>query len=564
MEVVAIQVDVKAGEAVKQTETIKSQLKEAVKQAQALAAAGGQNTKEYANAVKKVAEVQDKMRNFNETLGALDPGKKFQAIAGVASGIAGGIQAATGMMALFGKESEDVQKMLLKVQAASAIAQGVDQVRDLGKYFNLAKVAINGGVQSLGKMRTALIATGVGAFAVALGMIVANFDEIKKAIDRIFPSLGGIGNLFDNLKKVAMGAIEGIIEYFKVLGEVMGNILTGEFSKAVDIAKTFGSRVSQAYTKGFVEEEKKQAEEREKAVIEGMIGTHNRQLKILEAQGKDTYALKKKILEEELRLIQLQKGKEVEEYKNKLNEIEVLEIEHQKKLEKIRLANWRKQNEQAQIKDKMQLKTATTAVETEEKQIFQIKEQAGVDNLASQKIFADEEIARKQQVADSTISLAQGTAQGISALGSVLIKNQEKQARFTKAMAIFQIGADAAQGISGIIKTVVSRTPDITGVTQAALIASQVGALLVKIAGATRMLNANSIPNAPQVSIPSFGGGGGGGSVNVPNINAPENVNTQVVGGGNNEPMLKAYVVESEITNSQRRIRGIEERATFG
>jgi hypothetical protein len=217
-ETISLTLDVKAGEAVKQTETIKSQLKQAVKEAQQLAVAGKQNTKEYAAAVRQVAEVQDQMRNFNETLGALDPGKKFQAIGQVASGIAGGIQAATGMMTLFGKESEDVQKALLKVQAASAIAQGVDQVRELGKYFNLAKVAIMGGVQSLSKLRIALIATGVGAFAVAVGTIAANFDEIKKAIDRTFPSLGGIGNLFDNFKKVAMGSLDSIIEGFKVLG----------------------------------------------------------------------------------------------------------------------------------------------------------------------------------------------------------------------------------------------------------------------------------------------------------------------------------------------------------
>jgi hypothetical protein len=562
-ETISLTLDVKAGDAIKSTETIKTQLRQAVKEAQALAAAGKENSKEYAEAVRNVAQVQDKMRDFNETLGALDPGKKFQAIGGIASGIAGGIQAATGMMALFGKESEEVQKALLKVQAASAIAQGVDQVRDLGKYFNLAKVAIMGGVESMSKMRLALIATGVGAFSVAVGAIATNWDKVKAAIDKTFPSLGGVANLFDNFKKVAMGSLESVIEGFRVFGEVMGNILNREFSKAVEAAGTFGARVSDAYTKGFIAEEKAQAEEREQSLIDSQIKAHNRQLKLLEAQAKDTYALRKKILEEELRLLQFQKGKESEEYKDKYNEIEVLELQRLKEIQDKKdklLAEFRAKDKETQITTNMEV---IGREDEKEREIVQIKNNAGTESLLNTKTTAEMEMDIKQRQADATISLAGSSAQSLSALGNALIKNQEKNARFQKAVAMFQIGADTAQGIAGIIKTVTTKTPDPTGITQAALIGTQVASLLIKVAGATRILNSNSLPSSPTMSVPSFGGGGGGG-VNVPNIsNAPNNVSTQVV-GGNNTPPLKAYVVENEITESQRRIRGIEERATFG
>jgi hypothetical protein len=48
-------------------------------------------------------------------------------------------------------------------------------------------------------IRGALIATGVGAFAVALGLIVTNFDAIKAAVLRAVPGLANVGKLFGNL-----------------------------------------------------------------------------------------------------------------------------------------------------------------------------------------------------------------------------------------------------------------------------------------------------------------------------------------------------------------------------
>ena len=232
-----------AAQAQEQTKGLKQQLREATKEAQLLAAAGKENTTEYVNARNSVAQLQDKMRDFNDELKALDPGAKFQAIAGVTSSVAGGFAAAQGAMALFGAESENVEKALLKVQAAMAIAQGLDQVRELGKYMNLAKLAINGAGESLGRMRTAMIATGVGAFAIAVGAIVANWEEFRKVLIETFPSMQGVIDFFDNFKKIAMGSLKADVEGLKVIGESILKVFQGDIGGAIDAAKSFGTRI---------------------------------------------------------------------------------------------------------------------------------------------------------------------------------------------------------------------------------------------------------------------------------------------------------------------------------
>lgn len=347
---ISLKIVADADNAAKVTKSLKDELREAKKIAQDLLNENKSNTQAYVDARNKVAELQDKMRDFNDELKALDPGNRFQAISGVAAGVAGGIQAAAGAMALFGKETEDVQKILQQVQGATALAQGVDQVRELGKYFDLAKIAVKDGIAQMNKLKVALVATGLGAFAIAAGLVYQNWERIKKAIDDTFPSLGGVANLFDNLKKVAMGTLNSIVEGFKVMGEVLTNVFTLEFGKAVDVAKTFGSRVSQAYTEGYKEEEKQQAMEREAALIESQMKAHERQIKLLEAQGKETYALRKKQLEDELRLIEIQKGKETDEYKDKYLDLQILEIEHQKKLAEIRE---KAEEERRKVQDKL-------------------------------------------------------------------------------------------------------------------------------------------------------------------------------------------------------------------
>ena len=137
---------------------------------------------------------------------------KFESLHKMASGLASVFAAVQGAAALFGAENENLQKTLVKVQAAMAIAQGIGGLKDLIEGFTQAKTAFAGATMGLKAMETqtvtttaavngaktatigattavkglrgALISTGVGAILVGIGVAIAaiasNWDKISK------------------------------------------------------------------------------------------------------------------------------------------------------------------------------------------------------------------------------------------------------------------------------------------------------------------------------------------------------------------------------------------------
>ena len=591
---VSLKIVADASKATEATKGLKQQLKEATKEAQALVASGDTSSKAYKEAAKRVAELKDQLQDFNDEVKALDPGQKFQTIAGVASSIAGGFQAAQGAMALFGKESKDVEKALLKVQAATALAQGIDQVREFGKYFGLAKDAIGNAVRSLFTLKGALQAAGIGLAVTAIGALVTNWKDLVAWIDKTFPSLNGLGNLFDRIKRIAMASLGSIIESFKIVGEVIGNVFQGEFKKAVGVAGTFGQRVSQAYTKAYIEENDKQAKEREAKLLESMVKTHQREIKLIEANGKDSYNAKKKLLDEELKLLEIQKGKESDEYKDKYLELQILEIEHNKKLkeEREKHQHWlREHNYQAQ-KDAEQLQNEMNDLAEKLTQEY-LK---GQEEKLNQKIELDKQLAdnahklaqaeikaemdahqakvdafnEDMAIYNARLQAASDVTNGLVALGNAFIKDQQKLEKFNKAAALVQIGIDTAKAISALVAASNANPANAVtfGGAGIAQFASGITQILMNIAKAKQILSSSNSSSAP-----SLGGGPSVapiGGANIPTTHAPGGFNTDVSGqrvtnqtgeGANQQGQFRVYVLESDITATQDGVAGIKRKA---
>ena len=168
----------------KGTESVKSlktQIREATQDAAAMAQKFGEFSPQAIAATKRVAELKDQMDDLNEKIQALHP-DKFNRINTIAQGVANGFQAAQGAMALFGAESEDVQKAMLKVQGAMALAQGLEGLDKAKKQFTtLGQDA----AAAFGKMTTAskvFLATGIGLLITAIGYVAANFDDLAKSL----------------------------------------------------------------------------------------------------------------------------------------------------------------------------------------------------------------------------------------------------------------------------------------------------------------------------------------------------------------------------------------------
>jgi hypothetical protein len=164
------------------SKTLKQQYKEAVVELQKVADAYGETSTQAAEAAKKAAGLKDQIEDTNDLLQSYKGEGAFIAMGKAMSSVASGFSAVEGGLGLLGVESEKLQETMLRVQSAMALAQGLEGLEDAGRAFKqLGSVAMD----ALKGIRTGLAATGIGLFLVALGTVVAYWDEIKEAVSGV-------------------------------------------------------------------------------------------------------------------------------------------------------------------------------------------------------------------------------------------------------------------------------------------------------------------------------------------------------------------------------------------
>lgn len=146
-----------------------------------LALAGQSATKEYQDLLQTVGnyrKVQMQTDMVVDAAATTFDAKLGGALQGVTSTFAG----VQGAMALTGGESQKLEEALIKVQGAMALAEGVRGIREGAVAFKAlgisARIALNG-------IKTGIAATGVGVLLIALGAIVAYWDDIKEAVSGV-------------------------------------------------------------------------------------------------------------------------------------------------------------------------------------------------------------------------------------------------------------------------------------------------------------------------------------------------------------------------------------------
>jgi hypothetical protein len=196
---------------------------------------------------------------------------KFDAAVQATQGLAAGFEIAQGAAALFGSESEDLNKVIAKTTAVMAIANGVQQVAGLlldeSKVKTLvlsqATTAYNAIVGTstgaLKAFRIALAATGVGLLVVAIGALIANFDKLKDAIfgtsntsralkatlEDVRSGLSGaieettkVGTAFELARAGVISKEEALLTYNETLGDTFGRTENLNEAEALYNAKT--------------------------------------------------------------------------------------------------------------------------------------------------------------------------------------------------------------------------------------------------------------------------------------------------------------------------------------
>ena len=190
-------------DAVTKQTSLRNELRQVKEQMQQAALAGGTLGEEYQRLKKRAGELDDTIRDVNKDIkNAGSDTRGIDNVVGSISALAGGYSAVQGAAALFGEESEDLQRALLKVNAAMALATGIQQVsKAVQKEGALARVAdtiATGGQIAVQKIYTAvtgkataatflfkaaLAATGIGAIIILIVALSNAFKKSNKDLD---------------------------------------------------------------------------------------------------------------------------------------------------------------------------------------------------------------------------------------------------------------------------------------------------------------------------------------------------------------------------------------------
>jgi hypothetical protein len=142
--------------------------------------------------------------------------------------------AVQGAQALFGIESEDLQKKLVQLNAIMAISNGLQQIQEeLTRRDSIAKKAaavatsiytavVGTSTGAMKLFKIALASTGIGLLIAGVGILVANFQKIKTYIENLLPSVGDLGKkftdvkekVFDFINKGVFNLINGFIDVY--------------------------------------------------------------------------------------------------------------------------------------------------------------------------------------------------------------------------------------------------------------------------------------------------------------------------------------------------------------
>jgi hypothetical protein len=271
----SLDLEIKKGTADESVKSIKKQLVEAKNEAYQLGKSFGEFSPEAIKARQKVGELTHEFTLLKKSFAAVNP-SKFAEIGLVANSLARGFQAAQGAMTLFGKSGENVEKQILKLQAVMALADGLEGVKIAAHQMQTLAANVAGPVVAAFKklgvaMRAAMAASGIGIVLVALGAIVAYWDDIKEAI-------GGVSAVQKKLNESSKENLKTQTDKLDAIGE-QENILKLQGKSEKEILAIKIRQIDEAIHAAEIDLQRSidltksqiEAEKRNKKILEGLL-----------------------------------------------------------------------------------------------------------------------------------------------------------------------------------------------------------------------------------------------------------------------------------------------------
>ena len=574
MAITTLEIDVNTGDSVKSLSDLRKEFKDIQTQLSGLTP----GTEEYVNALKKLGAVKDEIGDLKDQIqGFAGADKKIAAVTSVVGGLASGFQAAQGAAAIFGSESENLEKTLLRIQAVMAFTQGIQGIAQLGDSLSVlgnviksteigAKAAAvaqriwNAAVNAFGGPIGAIIAALTALVGVIALFVAASEDEteaMKESIKQREKELDLMNKTAEALKsenkfRLDLAAAQG--KSAEELAKINEQNAQSEIKSIDARIQKLRQSITERYAlikkssgdelKELVDLNSKNLEEMQKLANERL--DLQRGLKIQEAK-----------LETESRKEQQEKEKkEVKDFSEELRRLKEdldaqnIQNEEQKQLRILELAYQRERkeliskganndlllaldlkyfNDRADIENKFidaedkRKKDEKDAREKEYQEAIALRDKQleEEEKLAEEKRKKDKEAAEKARVArqaeiNANFKMTSDAIGALIALNESYPATQEKNARRSfKINKALQLAQATVNGVQAVQNVLA----DPTLVGPARYVAAA-------IAGVTALANINKIAQTKfEPSSESAGGGGGGG-----------NLGTFTQGGGGQPP----------------------------
>jgi hypothetical protein len=593
--------------------SLKTQLRQATAEVQALSEKFGATSEQAVEAAKRASQLKDAIGDSKNLIDAFNPDTKFKAFSQTLSSVAGGFAAVQGALGLLGAEGEDVQKTLAKVQSALALSQGLEQLGDLGDAFkNVKTVAID----AFKGIKAAIGSSGIGLLVLALGAIVAYWDEIKAAVSGVSVEQKKLTEETNkNLKaqQEKLQAIDSQDNILKLQGKSEREILGIKIKQTDEVIKATEQQLAQ---QKVVVKAQLEAEKRNKEILQGIVRFLFAPLSLIlttvdqvgKALGKD-FKLEEKFSGGIAGLVfdpveAEKKGKEsikaidksLLELKNKRAgyQLSIKAIDNAAANEAAEAQSTRIESELAKEKkltddllaeyDKRR-KDAKNAKILTQKELNELDAKDAAEKAAKQKEIDDKLIDKLSKTTNFTLKAIQtqqnaneDSAKNINAVNKWLASEDKKRldAKVDDTQnALFLLSAIVDQNsVAGkaiaVAQAIINTYQGATKALGQGGVLGFVGASAVIAAGLT------NVKKIVSTNIPSAKGTGTvGGGASAPSLSAgapiappqPQaqttTLDNQTINAIGNQA-VRAYVVENDVTSNQQRIAAIRQRARFG
>jgi hypothetical protein len=603
---VAITISTNTEQAQTSVKSFKAQLREANGELVSMAEKFGSASTEAIAAAKKVAGLKDAIGDAKALAETFNPDKKFVALGGAIQGAVSGFSALQGAQALFGSESKDLEKTLLKVQSVMALQQGISGVFAAVDSFKLlANTVKTSVVSSFTTLRGALISTGLGALAVGLGLLVANFDKVKQVVLNLIPGLASVG-------KFISGIVDRITDFIGVTSDASRELAKmreeadkslklnnkylaqhgdelDKYTKAkidaknkyleavkdetlsekdrIELAKRAGREIAKA-DKDRADDIAKAREDEAKKAADKQKQVDDKQKADLKAQQdalKNIIAKTRIDIENDADKTEAQK---LDRQKQRdIAELDAIKLSTKDKREALDLINRKYDILNTELEAENKKKKEKEDAEKEELRLKNLSkradEQTAADlkRIADNKAVEDQIVKDKEAAAKAKLDIDNTTIQAGQQLFTLIAGLDEKNKGLQKAALIGQSALSIASIIAntnvGSSKEVA--TKGIFGLSTSAILYAKMGISIASVLAAT----AKGLSALGGGSAGSVGGAGAAASAPSAPI-LPQASSTTINQGQVNQignVAARAFVVESDVSGQQERIRRLNRAA---